>query len=64
MGISTSSSSYLPLPDWIAKKKAVINPKNKNDKEHIKWTVSATLRHVEIKSNPERISKLRIYVNN
>ena len=21
-------SSYLPLPDWLAKKKAIINPKN------------------------------------
>ena len=24
----TRDSSYLPLPDWIAKKKAIINPQN------------------------------------
>ena len=27
----TRGSSYLSLPDWIVKKKAVINPKNEND---------------------------------
>ena len=27
----TRGSSYLPLPSWIPKKKAVINPKNEND---------------------------------
>ena len=24
----TRGSSYLPLPDWLAKKKVIINPKN------------------------------------
>ena len=24
----TRGSSYLPLPDWLARKKAIINPKN------------------------------------
>ena len=24
----TRGSSYIPLPDWLAKKKAIINPKN------------------------------------
>ena len=28
----TRGSSYLPLPDWLAKKKAIINPHN-NDEE-------------------------------
>ena len=31
----TRSSSYLPLPDWIANKKAIINPHN-NDEECFK----------------------------
>ena len=32
----TKGRSYLPLPDWIEKKKAIINPQN-NDKECFKW---------------------------
>ena len=27
----TRGSSYLPLPDWIAQKKAVINPQNDDE---------------------------------
>ena len=26
----TRGSSYLPLPDWLAHKKAIINPKNED----------------------------------
>ena len=33
-------SSYLPLPDWLAKKKAIINPHN-DDEECFKWVVIA-----------------------
>ena len=51
-------SSYLPLPSWLAKKKAIINPKNE-DKECFKWAVIAVLRWEEINNNPERISKLK-----
>ena len=29
----TRGNSYIPLPNWIVKKKAVINPKNENDEE-------------------------------
>ena len=53
----TQGSFYLPLPDWIMKKKAVINPENENDKECFKLVVNAALHYV--KSHPERISNLR-----
>ena len=36
----TRGSSYLPLPDWIAKKKAIINPQN-DDEECFKWAIIA-----------------------
>ena len=49
----TIRSSYLPLPDWLARKKAIINPCNK-DQECFKWAVIAALRWEE----KERISKL------
>ena len=54
----TRGSSYLPLPGWISRKKAIINPKNK-DMECFKWAVTAADRWEEIDKHPERISKLR-----
>ena len=36
-------SSYLPLPDWLARKKVIINPQNNNE-ECFKWVVIAALR--------------------
>ena len=57
----TRGSSYIPLPDVLAKKKAIINPKNKNDEECFRCTVIAALKHKEIGAKPERISKLKKY---
>ena len=54
----TSGSSYLPLPDWLAIKKAIINPKNE-DKECFKWAVIMASKWEEINNNPDRISKLK-----
>ena len=55
-------SSYIPWPHWLARKKAIINPKN-SDLECFKWAVIAALRWEEMGNNPERISKLRRYEN-
>ena len=60
----TQGSSYIPLPSWIASKKAVINPKNENDKECFKWAVTAALHYKEIKSHPEPMSNIVEYTNN
>ena len=51
-------SSYLPLPNWLAHKKATINSKNE-DQKCFKWAVIAASRWEEINKNPERISKLK-----
>ena len=59
----TRGSSYLPLPDWLARKKAIINPQN-DDEECFKWAVIAALRWTDIKFNPERVSNLRKFSNN
>ena len=56
----TMGSSYVPLPDWLTKKKAIINPKN-SDMECFKWAVIATMKWEEIGNNPERVSKLKRY---
>ena len=56
----TRGSSYLPLPDWIAKKKAIINPQN-NDEEYFK---SAVIVASEIGKDPQRVSNLKRFENN
>ena len=56
-------SSYLPLPDYIANRKAVINPRN-DDEECFKWSVIAADRWMDIGSHPERASNLKEFTDN
>ena len=56
----TRGSSYLPLPEWLAKKGAIINPTN-SDMECFKWAVIAARKWKDIGKDPQRISKLRRY---
>ena len=56
----TRGSSYIPQPDWLAKKGAIINPKNSN-MECFKWAVIAAMKWKDIGDHPERKSKLRRY---
>ena len=57
----TRGSSYLPLPYWLVRKKAIVNPYN-NDEECFKWSVIAAER-VEMK-DPQRVSYLRKFMDN
>ena len=54
-------SSYLPLSDWLVRKKAIINPHN-NDEECIKWAVIA-VENVGM-TNPQAVSNLRRFTDN
>ena len=56
----TRGSSYVPLPDWIAKKKVIINPQN-DDEGCFKWAVIAVL---EIGKDPQCMSTLKKFENN
>ena len=56
----TRGSSYLPLPDWLSKKNAIINPKNL-DMKCFRWSITAALKWEEIGRDQQRISKLRKY---
>ena len=56
----TRGSSYIPLPDWLTRRKAIINPHIK-DQECFKWAVIAAMRWREIDSHPERISNLAVF---
>ena len=57
----TRGSSYLPLPDWLARKKAIVNPHN-NDEECFKWSVIAA-ENAGMK-DPQCVSNLRKFMDN
>ena len=59
----TRGSSYLPLPDWIVRKKAIINPKD-DDEGCYKWSVITASKWIDIKFNPEHMSNLRKFIDN
>ena len=56
----TRGSSYVPLPDWLAKKGTIMNPKN-SDMECFEWVVIGAAKWRDIDNHPKRISKLRRY---
>ena len=49
--------SYIDSPKWLKNKKAIINPKD-NDDKCFQYTLTVALNHEQIKNNPERISKI------
>ena len=56
----TKGSSYIPLPDWISNKKAIVNIQNKDEKCFL-WCV---LRYLHPKEKDEhRLTGLKEYVN-
>ena len=57
----TRGSSYLSLPDWLARKKAIVNPHN-DDKECFKWLV-ITAENAGMK-DPQCVSNLRKFMDN
>ena len=57
----TRGSSYLPLPDWLARKKVIVNPHN-DDEECFKWSVIGEEK-VGMK-DPQRVSNLRKFTYN
>ena len=46
--------SYIDSPNWIKRKKATINPKNK-DYECFKYATTAALTNEKIKEDPQKI---------
>ena len=56
----TWGSSYVKLPDWLTKKKAIINPKN-SEMECFKWAVIVAMKWEEIDWDHQQVSKLKRY---
>ena len=48
------------MPDWLARKRVIINPKN-SDLECFKWAIIAASRWEEIGNNLKRITKLKAF---
>ena len=57
------SGSYIDSPEWIKNKKATINPKNKKDDKCFQYAVTIALNHDKIGDNPERVSKVKPFIN-
>ena len=46
-------NSYIKSPEWVANKKAIINPKNVDDR-CFENSIVVALYHKEIKNHPEK----------
>ena len=62
ISINRGGGSYIDSPDWIKNKKA-INPKNKNDDKCMQHAISVALNYQNIKKDPQRISKIKPFIN-
>ena len=55
--------SYVDSPKWLKNKKATINPQNKKDDRCFQYAVTVALNHEQIKDHPERISKIKPFID-
>ena len=58
--------TYIETPKWVSKKKATINPRNDKDDDNncFMYAITVALNHQEIGCHPERISKIKQFINN
>ena len=57
-------SSYINSPEWLKNKRVTINPKNTKDNKCFQYAIIAALNYQNIDHHPERISKLKPFINN
>ena len=55
--------SYIDSPDWIKNKKVTINSINKKDNECSQYVITGTINHEETKKDPQRITKIKSFIN-
>ena len=53
--------SYIDSPEWLRNKKATINSKN-NDDQCFQYALTVALNYQNIKNNPERMSKIKPFI--
>ena len=54
--------SYIDSPKWLKNKKTTINPKN-NDDKCFQYALTVVLNYEEIKKDPQRISKIKPFID-
>ena len=57
-------SSYIESPTWIKRKKVTLNPQNTKNNKCFQYAIIAALNYQNINHNPERISKLKPFIDN
>ena len=55
--------SHIDSPEWIKNKKATINPQNKKDDKFFQYALTVALNHEKIEDHPERISKIKPFID-
>ena len=55
--------SYIDCLDWIKNKTATINLMNKKDNKYFQQAVTVTLSYEEMKKDPQRITKIKPFIN-
>ena len=60
--LKRTGSSYIDSPEWLKNKKATINPKN-NDNNCFQYALTVALNYQSIKKDPQRISKIKPFIN-
>ena len=57
-------SSYIKCDKWLKNKRVIINPKNTKNNNWFQYAITAALNYQNIDSHPERIYKLKPFINN
>ena len=57
-------SFNIESPEWLHNKGVTIDTKNTKDSNCFQYAITAALNYQNINCHPERISKLRPFVNN
>ena len=57
-------SSYINSPEWIKNKKVTLNPQNTKDNKCFQYAITTALNYQNIDHHPERISKLKPFIDN
>ena len=58
-----NNNPFVETPAYIGSKKAVLNAKT-NDNKSFQYSIRLPLLHKEIGKNPQRIAKIKPYINN
>ena len=59
----SKGGSYIDSPKWLKNKKSTINPKN-NDDKCFQYAITLELNYDKIDRNPQRISKIKPFIDN